>query len=162
MLDKFSGRMSMTNGKRLADLSPQKSNKKHSPLMRLRMWQNSKNNFCFLKISPRIMPEVPNIEGKKGTLKHVAQLQLQLQRTTFDQHPLWKKSRNSELIFSQAVVILNLSVDPEIGGMSRGAIPFEEVFLGHLSLRDRSPTVKHQVPGRGLPVDPLQPHWVNR
>jgi len=34
-----------------------------------------------------------------------------------------------------------VSVDPEIGGMSRGAIPFEEVFLGHLTLRDRSPTV---------------------
>lgn len=164
MLDKFSGRISMTNGKPLADLSPQKSNKKHSPLMRLRMWQNSTNNFCFLKISPRIMPEVPNIEGKKGTLKHVAQLQLQLQRTTFDQHPLWKKTGIQSWFFRRLWWFWSICRSRNRRYVKRGNTIWGS-FLRSPNFERQIPysrSVKHQVPGRGLPVYPLQPHWVNR
>lgn len=63
MLDKFSGRMSMTNGKRLADLSPQKQ---QAPLMRLRMWQNSKNNLCSWKSVHEYCPKSPTSREKRA------------------------------------------------------------------------------------------------
>ena len=65
MLEKFCGHMSMTNGKRLADLSttPKKQQETGTANAFVHV-ANQQIKFCFLKISRRMMPEVPNIEGR--------------------------------------------------------------------------------------------------